>query len=82
MFVALAFVCAAEPQFTVVNKCPPVVVNKMPVPGVAGRTFQSVRGHSSHFCPGCGRFETRVSAGSPYGFHTHTCPKCLLVWSH
>lgn len=28
MFAVLAFALAAPPQFTVVNKCPPVVVNK------------------------------------------------------
>lgn len=80
---ALFMVCATPPQYTVVNKCPPVVVNRMPAPEVAApRPFQSVRHHPGHHCPTCGRYQSLVSAGSKFGIHAHTCPNCRTVWSH
>lgn len=56
MFAVLAFALAAPPQFTVVNKCPPVVVNK---------TAEVIPpGHHSHVTTD-GR--TIVHADSNYG---------------
>lgn len=52
MFLMLAFVCGADPTFTVENRCPPVfaVANKCPAP-VAVRTGYPVRGSWWSGCP-------------------------------
>ncbi len=51
MFTLLALVCTADvPQFEVVNRCPPVVVNKMPTAPVA-KTGYPLRGSWWTGCP-------------------------------
>lgn len=84
MFLALMAALAADPQFTVVNKCPPVftVVNKTAAPVVAARTFRGDQFNASHNCPNCNRSQFRISGWVGNGQHRHTCASCGTSWVH
>lgn len=92
LLILLAFV-AAEPQFAVVNKMPPVftVVNRIVAPEVASakaKTFLRAVNygkHGSHNCPGCGQEQLEQAGRGPVrGTHWHVCanPECKSRWFH
>lgn len=82
MLSLLLLVCAADPQITVVNKCPVTVVNKMAPAVAVVRTFQSSGYHAGHNCPTCGRQQFRVAGFAGNGQHRHTCPYDGTSWVH